>query len=136
MFLLYTHLNLLHLNVCLCLSICLSVCLSPLLTSKDIFLQVFTAANRILAPVAVPPVKEIMGILGWAARQAPTESPRPNTMLNTPGGTPAQPTAHYMALGYDTKMTPVSPMTIKLHTTALRATPCIIIIIVKWMALV
>ena len=73
-----------------------SLLLSLSCTSKDNFLQEFKAAMRILVPVAVPPVKEMRGTLGWAAKQAPTRSPRPNTMLTTPGGTPARP----MALKY------------------------------------
>lgn len=39
--------------------------------------------------VAVEPVKETRGTSGWPTRASPAFGPVPNTMLTTPGGTPA-----------------------------------------------
>lgn len=39
--------------------------------------------------VAVEPVKEMRGTSGWLTRALPALGPVPNTMLTTPGGTPA-----------------------------------------------
>ncbi len=40
--------------------------------------------------VAVEPVKEINGTSGWPTSASPALGPVPNTMLTTPGGTPAE----------------------------------------------
>jgi hypothetical protein len=50
---------------------------------------VSTAPRAIALPTAVDPVNEILAMSGWRVISAPTTSPRPVTMLKTPGGSPA-----------------------------------------------
>ncbi len=52
-------------------------------------LKLSAALRRIALPVFVEPVNEIFATSGWRLRVSPTVSPRPVTMLNTPGGSAA-----------------------------------------------
>src|SRR5688572_13536879 len=54
--------------------------------SSDTFLNIGAAADAMLAPVAVPPVKLIVETSGCATISWPTFLPVPCTMFRTPGG--------------------------------------------------
>ncbi len=58
--------------------------------------MVSTAPRAIALPTAVEPVNEILAMSGWRVISAPTASPRPVTMLTTPGGRPARCSARVM----------------------------------------
>src|SRR5260370_40091458 len=52
-------------------------------------LSVSAAGRRIVLPTAVDPVNDSLATSGCELICAPAVSPRPVTMLNTPGGSPA-----------------------------------------------
>ena len=58
-------------------------------TSSDSFLHIGADTSLIFAPVAVLPVKLISCTSACRVSASPAGKPRPNTMLTTPGGTPA-----------------------------------------------
>src|SRR5207248_7434749 len=58
-------------------------------SSSETFLNNGAAASATFFPVTVPPVNEIVVILGWAVIAAPTFGPVPWTTLSTPLGNPA-----------------------------------------------
>ena len=56
--------------------------------SRASFLNSGPAVRAMTSPVRVPPVNESVGTRGCDTRGAPASSPRPCTMLTTPGGPP------------------------------------------------
>lgn len=58
-------------------------------SSRESFLQKGALSSVMTRAVAVEPVKEMRGTSGWLTRALPALGPEPNTMLTTPGGTPA-----------------------------------------------
>ena len=58
-------------------------------SSSASFLKRGAALAAMRAPVAVPPVNEMVLMPGWVVIASPTVGPRPCTMLSTPGGRPA-----------------------------------------------
>lgn len=58
-------------------------------SSRESFLQWGALSWVIRSAVGWLPVKEIKGTSGWDTRASPALGPVPNTILITPGGTPA-----------------------------------------------
>ncbi|AIJ23474.1 CarR protein [Amycolatopsis methanolica 239] len=66
------------------------------------------AQDRIRRPVAVSPLKTTFAIRRLLARSRPTPSPRPVTMLNTPGGITSPITSASFSTDHDASDTGLS----------------------------
>ena len=71
-----------------------------ILTSSDSFLNMLAHACDIIAPMAVPPMKQMSGTSGCLTRASPVTAPDPNTMFTTPAGTPGEWKAPYDYFGF------------------------------------
>lgn len=83
------------------------------LTSSESFLQSGAAAERMMAAVAVLPVKLTRRISGCETRACPALGPVPKTMFTTPGGTPQRQRKHPSIIHRSTKASTATQSTPK-----------------------